>query len=272
MQHTSIYRTFCAVLALVLCVSLCGCEPEAPPDNSQPVQTQPTETVQTPTQPPATTQPTVQTAPVRTWDAHSGIRADGSFNDGTLFIGDSLTYGLITEYLQPYDDMLGDARYMATVGAPLPCFFLESYRLGSRESSLYSKEFKGKTYAEGAQAAGDALTAVYIMLGTNYGGVSVEAYVKVVDFLLENCPRATIYLQTIPYSWSDSVYEEEVNGYIWGAYEHYQQQGNERVFLIDTYTAIDMFVKHDGVHLSPDGYDAWYNAILSFAYNHDIPE
>lgn len=258
-------------MALVLCVSLCGCEPEAPVE-TLPTQTQPTETMQLTTEPIATTRPAVQTTPVRTWDAHSGIRDDGSFNGGTLFIGDSLTYGLITEYLQPYDDMLGEARYMATVGAPLPCFFQESYRLGSRESSIYSKEFKGKTYAEGAQAAGDTLTAIYIMLGTNYGGVSVEAYVKVVDFLLENCPRATVYLQTIPYSWSESVHEEEVNGYIQGAYEHYLQQGTERVFLIDTYTAIDTFVKHDGVHLSPDGYDAWYNAIVSFAYNNDIPE
>lgn len=272
MQYTFTYRAMCFMLALILCAGLCGCEIVLPED-TLPSQTQPNETAQPATEPAVTTQPTVGTEPVRTWDAHSGIRDDWTFNAGTLFIGDSLTYGLVAQYLQVYDDAIGDAKYMATVGAPLSSYFSEKYRLGNFKDSVYSSGLKGKTYYQVAEEAGDALTAVYIMLGTNYtGSESAEAYIEVVDHLLEHCPRATVYLQTIPYATTSAVHEEEINGYIQEAYNHYVEQGSQRVYLIDTYAAISSNLRSDGVHLNADGYDAWYNAIIAFAYNNNIPE
>ncbi len=202
---------------------------------------------------------------------HSGIQIDGSFNEGTLFIGDSLTYGLVKNYLKVHD-LLGEARYMAIIGVPLNVFF-NGTRLNG-EKSTCSPEFKGLSYSKAVEKVGDEVTAVYMMLGTNYDPAADDKmYIEVVDKLLESCPRATIYLQLIPYSSSASVHTKTVNEYIMAAYEHYQEMDCQRVRLIDTRSFVGKGgIGGDGVHMNPNGMEAWYNGILTYAADNFIAE
>ena len=92
------------------------------------------------------------------------------------------------------------------------------------------------------------------------------------DFLLETCPNATIHLQLIPWGYEKYVMFDTVNEWIWEAYAHYQRQGEERVFLIDTFHAIGR--NHDSgfIHLNEQGNENWYNAIVAYAEEHGIGE
>ena len=58
---------------------------------------------------------------------HSGLREDGTFGEGAMLIGDSLTYGLVSNYLTN-NQKLGDAMYMAMPGKGVSAFFLKSIR------------------------------------------------------------------------------------------------------------------------------------------------
>lgn len=220
---------------------------------------------------PSTIKPTTPAGKTEKVALHSGIRADGTFNEGTVFIGDSLTYGLVTNYLKLYD-VIGDAKYMAIVGVPLRVFF-NGTRLGG-DRSVCSPEFSGLTYAKAVEKVGDKATAVYMMLGTNYDPqADAEMYIKVVDAILESCPNATIYLQLIPHSRSSNVHTETVNEHILTAYTHYRNQNCQRVRLIDTRSFVgDEGIGGDGIHMNPMGMDAWYNGILSNARTNHIPE
>lgn len=209
---------------------------------------------------------------VWTQEVHSGIREDGTFNEGTLFIGDSLTYGLVVEYLQRYE-LIGGAKYMAVVGAPLGRFFSDTPLESSEGSCVCSPEFSGLAYYRAAARMGESATAIYLMLGTNYNYLTTtDAYIEVVDYLLENCPNATIHLQLIPYSTSEYVDYEQVNESIREAYTHYESQNIERVMVIDTFSAIGMAQGYDGIHLNAEGKDAWYMALQANAINNNIPE
>ena len=202
---------------------------------------------------------------------HSGLDEDGRFNDGTLFIGDSLTFGLVSYYLRPFD-MLGQARYMAICGAPTEVFFSQR-TLQPDVNILYSPEFEGLTYQQAVAQAGSGLTAVYLMLGTNYRSTAdADLYIRIADYLLAQCPHATVYLQLIPYSRSENVDYRQVNANIRSAFEHFQQEENLRVQLVDTFSAIGSeFLTGDGVHLTADGLDAWYNAIYAHKTHNKIP-
>ena len=56
---------------------------------------------------------------------HSGIREDGTFDEGTLFMGDSLTYMLVGSYLTPRK-LMGDAKHAAMCGTKVTAFFSDN--------------------------------------------------------------------------------------------------------------------------------------------------
>lgn len=268
-------KTLALLLAAVL---LCGCAPaEQPPETEPTAETAaPTEETQAPTEQPtvATEEPTeAATEPTEPpVQLHSGIREDGSFGEGALFIGDSLTYGLVLQYLTIYD-LLGDARYMAISGAPV-CNFFSLQTLGNPvNTTAYSPEFYGKNYAQAVEIAGESVTAVYYMMGTNYDPeCDAEMYIAIMDHILEKCPSATLYLQLVPVSTMDYIPYERINEIITEVHAYYQQQGNPRVMLIDTHTAIGADNLTDGIHLTLQGQENWYNAIVAFAEENNIPQ
>ena len=252
-------------LILILCLLglLCGCAGGEAPEITPPTTQMPTTQATVPT--------TQATEPQWDDNIHSGLRQDGTFTEGTLFIGDSLTFGFVKSYLQEYG-MAGDASYMAVVGAPLGRFF-SGEKLGSVGSALFSPEFQGLSYSEAAARMGERATAIYLMLGTNYNAdTDAEHYIQVVDYLLEHCPNATVHLQKIPLCGNEHVDVQGVNQALEDVIDHYRQQEIRRVMLIDTLTAIGLSQGYDGIHLNADGMDAWYMAIAAHAHNNHLPE
>ena len=257
----------CFLLAALL---LSGCAaPAAPvPETTTLPDTLPTLPAET-----SLPQPPETTAPIL-WDSriHSGLNPDGTFDAGTLFLGDSLTFGLICQYLMP-EKLLGDARFAARVGMPLLGFSGSSFIMEDDGSSVYSPEFHLASCAQAARIAGDRVTAVYFMLGTNYDACnSPESYIQAVEELLLSCPNATVYLQLIPHSTGALVYEEEVNASIREAHGHFVREGIQRVMLIDTYTGIGENLNPDGIHLNAEGQKNWYETICRFAAENHIPQ
>lgn len=263
------------MLILLLAVFLlCGCAP-AEADVTETASTQaptqaPTEApTEVPTEPPTE----APTEPKPEWLLHSGIREDGTFDENTLFIGDSLTCGLLQSYMAE-NELVGDAKYMAMPGAALTVFFNgPRLRYNSKYYSYYSSDFEGMTMAEAVEGRGENLTAVYLMMGTNHtDGVTKQLYVDVVGHILEYCPKATVYLQKIPFSNSSKVDPDAANARIQYAYEYYVNQGETRVRLIDTQTAIDYHLTTDGIHLTVMGQQKWYEALLAYAAENEIPQ
>ena len=200
---------------------------------------------------------------------HSGIREDGSFSAGTLFIGDSLTCTFTGSFL-PENDLLGDAKITAQCGSQLTVFFGNTILTDENELiTRYSEEFEGTEFDDAVAAFGSNAKAIYLMWGTNYTpDATSEDYIEIVDYLLEHCPKSTVHLQTIPHG---NVPHTEVNSRIRGAYDHYAQLGERRVMRIDTYSAIGDHTV-DGVHLGETGNTNWYNAIVDHAVSNDLVE
>lgn len=263
-------RFFAAALILLI---FTGCT-AAPPSEPTEAATVPHPTVteapseSTEAVPAETTAPT--DAPQDTSALHSGLRSDGTFSAGTVFIGDSLTNGFVQSYLMAYG-YLGDARYMAVNGAPLSRFF--STQVLGGEGNLYSPEFDNLSYSDAVARMGEEATAIYLMLGTNScTTATMDKYIEVVDYLLETCPNATVHLQLIPDSTSNVVDFEMVNEQIRLAHDHYKQQGIDRVMLLDTNFFIGQALTADGVHLSAEGQDRWYTALVAHKRNNKLPE
>lgn len=249
-------KRFLALLTALCLLLLCGCGEQPPVETAAPT-TAPT------------TIPTVP--PKRTAPIHSGIREDGTFDSGTLFIGDSLTNGFIFENLMRYD-RIGDARYMAIVGTPVQSYF-QGPTLRRELSAIYSGEFNGLTFAQGVERVGSEITAVYFMLGSNYSEYTTyETYNKIVAHLLEHCPNATVYLQTIPYSTSEYVEYEKVNGILEQLALEYAESVDTRVLLIDTHTAFGDRLREDGIHINHEAQEIWYQTLLDFAEENNIPQ
>ena len=258
----------------ILALLLCGCgknEPamEAPTEPQQQETTPPTEATEPPTEPVVEepTEPTVESF------LHSGIREDGSFDEGTLFIGDSLTNGLLAQYVRP-NGFLGDARYMAIPGAS-PLAFFDGPALGANTVlvSFNSWEFRDMIMSEAVASAGESVTAVYFMMGTNHqDSVTEQYYADIISYILEKCPNATIYMQQVPYSLSSLVDQETINWRIWGAYNRFVESGETRVRLIPTQEAIELNVQEDEVHLTEEGYRLWYEALVAYAQENGIPQ
>ena len=254
-------RAALAALLILTCAG-CGSETVPSPTEQETLAFAPTEATTVPTTV-ATEAPTeAPTEPI--FLGHSGLREDGSFDEGTWFIGDSLTYFFVG-YLQE-QGLLGDMKYTAQCGSQVTAFFAGNIMRDVQDVPCrFSPEFKGMEFDEAALSLGENATAIYIMWGTNFTYTATsQTYIDIVDFLLDNCPNATIHLQLIPYGMPSYVFHETVNGRIREAFDHYRQQEQDRVFLIDTYTAIgDNTI--DGVHLNSIGNTAWYQAIVNSA-------
>ena len=195
----------------------------------------------------------------------TGIRTDGSFDGTTLFIGDSLTYDLITEYLQPMG-LLGDAQFAAIRGISLQTFS-GKIRLNEETDSLYrciySPQFYDMDLSSAVAEAGDSVTALYFMLGTNLSEYTTSAlYLKMINYLRDSCPNATIFIETVPYNdgWTDYAF---ANRNIVDAVDQYQSGGGGKVYLIDTFSAIGTeHNKPDKLHVNGDGLEIWYQTLI----------
>ena len=269
------------ILALLLVIAglLCGCGEQEQTDAETEFAAKtamPTEETQVPTEeatePTETEPPTEATEPTEPpFPLHSGIREDGTFDEGTLFIGDFLTYGLVKGFLKE-EGLLGDARYMILPNAALTAFYYGPV-LSNEADGLYSPEFDGMLMCDAITVAGEDTTAIYFMMGTNVSKYATdETYIQIVEDLLEACPNATVFLQLVPYDRSTRVNYEEANRRVKAAYEHFQQEGNERVLLIDTQTAIGYNLTIEGIQITAEGQACWYQALVAFADGNHIPQ
>lgn len=260
-------RVFCAFLALSFAMGLAACA-----QTEEPAPTTETVTVPTTEATEPTTVPTTEaTEPPLV--LHSGLREDGTFNEGTLFIGDSLTCGFVGSYLAK-KGYLGDAKYMTICGSQVTAFF-DGTVLEHKDNvvTLYSEEFEGMEFDEAAAGLGEDVTAIYLMWGTNYTPkASKDSYIEIVDFLLENCPNATIHLELIPYADLSIIPYPTVNKRIRDAFAHYQELGENRVCLVDTYMGIGRAVGSDGVHIGELGNRNWYNTLVKHAEKYELSE
>lgn len=197
---------------------------------------------------------------------HSGLREDGSFDEGTWFIGDSMTCILVNDYLTP-NNLIGDANYTGKYGAQITAFFDDTVMsYNSYNRCVFRPEHELMGYDDVAEALGEKATAIYMMWGTNYTwNAYAEGYIQLTDYLLETCPNATVHLQLIPWGVEGLVRYDTVNEWVKEAYAHYQEIGEERVFLIDTYTAIGKNTDSGCIHLDYQGNENWYNAIVAHA-------
>ena len=222
-------------------------------------ETVPTTTEAAETEPPSEP-PTEPEAPV----LHSGIREDGSFDAGTLFIGDSQTFLFIEHYLKT-TGLIGDAKYAVQCGSQVTAFFDTNIRPTVDRNAYYafSPEFEGLSFCEAAAQMGENATAIYIMWGTNHTpDATAQTYIDIAEYLLEVCPNATVHLETIPRG--DSAYME-VNERIRGAWEYFQSIGEPRVTMVDTFEGIGIYINSDRVHVDPQGREGWYNTLVLHA-------
>lgn len=239
---------------LLICACLCGCTPAM-----QSSEIVPTEQTTVPTE-------VTETTLSASAGLHSGLKEDGSFDGGTLFIGDSLTFGMVELYL-PDNGLLGEAKYMAIPGAATTCY-AKGPALGAKPSA-YSPEFEGMYMCQAVEKYGAGFTAVYVMLGTNANEYATDrVYADMVAHLLEYCPNATIYLQLVPNNRSERVNTQAANGHVQHAFASFDDE--PRLQLIDTQTAIGYNLAPDGIHLVTEGQRCWYEAIVAYAKEHEI--
>ena len=263
-----IKRMLCALLALILtfgCVACASAEPAPTTEATTEPTTVPTTEA---TEPPTTEAPTEPPLVL-----HSGLREDGTFTEGTLLIGDSLTCGFVGSFLNPKGH-LGDAKYMTICGSKVSAFF-DGTVLEPKDNvmTLYSPEFEGKEFDEATAELGEALTAIYLMWGTNYMPKgTAQDYIDIIDYLLANCPNATIHLQLVPYADLGVIPYPTINNRIRDAYAHYEALAEPRVLLVDTHRGIGRDVGADGVHIGMVGYGNWYATLRKHAETNQLPE
>ena len=190
-----------------------------------------------------------------------------------MFIGDSLTYGLVDNYLKG-QNLLGNAYYMAMPGAtPAVYVYGPTLRSSGNTFSDYSDRFEGMLMSEAIESVGAELSAVYFMMGTNYSkAVNVDLYIQIINHLLEHCPNATIYLQRVPYESSDKVNGAAANERIMKAYEHFAVLEEPRLMLVETDAAIGYQQTTDGIHLTEKGQKFWYEELVRYAKANNIPQ
>lgn len=261
-------KWFCLLLCLMLACTGCGgAEGETTAAPTTEVTTVPV------TEPPTTAAPTtLPTEPPLV--LHSGLKEDGSFDAGTWFIGDSMTHILVTNYLKP-NNLIGEANYTAKYGSQITAFFGDvKMEYNSYNKCAFNPEFENMEYDQVAQLLGEKATAIYIMWGTNFTwNAYADMYIELAEYLMETCPNATIHLQLIPWAGNNELVRYElVNEWIREAYAHFQEIGEERVMLIDTFEGIGKNTDEGYIHLNNTGNENWYNTIVAHAKEHDLPQ
>lgn len=257
-------RKILAIILAITCLLLCGCQAGQEATVTEP----PVQQTEPPTEPPTE----APTEPKPDW-LHSGICSDGSFSEGALFIGDSLTAGLFSGYLESRG-LTDDAWVMAVPGAN-PTAYFSGPKMGTDPDfyCYYSGCFHDLRMHKGVEMVGDGVTALYFMMGTNFlDSITEQTYIEILDHMLEHCPNATIYLQLVPFADSPLVDQEQINWRIWTAYYHYQELGEERVKIVNTLEGIGINLQSDGIHLTEEGYRMWYETLLAYAEENDIPQ
>ena len=256
-------RRLCALLLsalMLLAFAGCGAPTPRPLPTVSPIETLPP----APPSSPTPTEEEPQADPSEPPLPGIGVAPDGTFSDAALFIGDSLTAGLIQRLRMT--ERLGAARYMAICAYSMQSFFGEPY-LDDLAQAQYGMEcyptFYGMTYAQAVRAAGEGVGAIYYMLGTNGSqAVTQENYTGILTYLRECCPAAVIYAQTIPYSMTKLSDYEHVNAVVRESVEALRAAGDGNVYVLDTFTAIGTeHLSGDGLHLTAEGLDLWYALI-----------
>lgn len=265
-----IRRIFCALLALLLAFGCAACAQPAPATEAA---TEPTTVPTTEaTEPPTTEAPTEPpTEPPLV--LHSGIREDGTFSEGTLFIGDSLTCGFLMGFMSK-SGYIGDSKYMTICGSKVSAFF-DGTVIEPKDNvvTFYSPEFEGKEFDDATAELGESVTAIYLMWGTNFMAKGTEQdYIDIIDFMLEHCPNATVHLQLVPYAELGLIPYPTINNRIRAAFAHYEALEEPRVFLVDTFKGIGRCVGVDGVHLVNMGNERWYNTLVNHAMDNGLSE
>ena len=204
---------------------------------------------------------------------HSGVKPDGTLSRGALLMGDSLTAALVGSMYS--HRTLGEARYIGIPSYSLQSFYSAPYYVdfdaaaAAGQLAVCSPEFNDLSFAQAARAAGAGVEALYFMLGTNMSDtVTAEQYTNTLRYLLDCCPNATVFAQTIPYSRNGRSDYDGVNAIICESVEALREEGIERVFVLDAFTAIGKdHNTADGLHLDDGGLVAWRDAIVENAKN-----
>jgi len=197
-------------------------------------------------------------------------KSQGEFSENTLFIGDSLTYELVENYLKPYG-MIGEASYMAVPCTTVKYFLAKYWVMTPSEDNCFgvscNEEFNDLSFPEALAANKDQYKTVFFLLGSNGSSlVTKTQYINAIKLILDNNPGATIYIQTVPNCSNDTVDSDRVNSLIKEAVDYYHSDDckydGDKVVLLDTnriWGAKE--INEDGVHLTVEGLDAWYKYI-----------
>lgn len=258
-------KLLCLTAVLAMLLSFAACGDHAAAEIPSPTPTSISTPTPTPTPSPTPT-PTPTPTPIPTPSPSPSPEVpefDGIFDAGTLFIGDSLTCGLVSAYLEP-NGYMGEASSMAACNTWVTYFSEPWWPLRSMEQNGWtvavSPEFSGMTYADAVRASAGRYDTVYFHLGTNGSAVvTAEDYYPVLDLLLECYPEATIYVQTLADNWNGLVSTDRANRIIAEVVETYNADSVERIVLLDTNSIWDAYcLRSDGVHFNDEGLGRWY--------------
>lgn len=257
------------LLPLLAALLLTGCGVQGPPPDTAPMETVLLETEAATL--PAATEMTVPetTAPSETQpEIFRPFDDGGCLNYGTVLLGDSLTFGLVN-YLES-NGYMGEGRYMAIAGGSLRSSYLPDYTMGAKITAsfggnCYSPEFEGFTMTDALAEMGEDVQAVYMMFGCNDSdGTAGHEYITAVDQILEACPNARVFLQTIPTAYTNRVNYGRINGLLEYVALHYEEE--ERFVLLDSNSVFtQQHLLPDGLHLSEYGQETWHQWLMESA-------
>lgn len=203
-------------------------------------------------------------------DTSAKYASQGEFADTTLFIGDSLTYRFIENYLIP-NKMIGKASYMAAPRTTVKYFLSSYWVLTPSEDNRYgvacNSEFEDLCFGDAMAVNAGKYKTVYFMLGSNNSShVTLNQYCDAVELILKYNPSAVVYMQTVPDSDVGAVDAQRVNDLVKQAVEKMNADGKTNVRLLDTNSAWNAAcIAKDGMHLTNMGLDAWYRYICAHA-------
>lgn len=232
---------------------------------SEPI-TDPTKPTSDPTSGPTTADPTKTTPdPTNTTDHGFVIVPERDpvdpsyFASDTLFIGDSLTVGL-----QLYSGL--KSNYYCFVGMSTYNAFKQSF------IEKYGQQI---TLGEALQADGGKWKRIYIQIGVNELYQTPESYIadyeKVIDSVIEYCPDAKIYVQSVFPMTAASAAKEQYAGYggnkkLAGFNQKLVELcSRRRFYYVNVSSSLadangnlpEPYAGSDGIHLLPNSYKIW---------------